>query len=323
MRFREFTDYVTYQSLLDESAALIVEKGIDPQEIQELADLYLEFNPFKMGATMAGGAAGAMMGGPMGAPAGAMAGRWLSDKVGNWINKGKTPQIEPAFQQAKQAVDNLAQAIQQNNAPGNFNYTSLARRVQDIKGILDQEGQKVAGIDQQLSKDFMARPDQQGGWAKFRRGLANAGTSMSNWAQKHPTMANLASLGTATALGGAMAGVNNWWQGGNHPNAPTDPDPNHPADASNPGSEWEKVDAAMQGQPLSNGAWNSHLGNNQAFKGADGQIYHRTEDGNIYKPHSVAGAPNAQVYQKFNQDTGTWERPSMITDYMRKTWQHK
>jgi hypothetical protein len=233
MEFKNFIEASdVYESIVDDCASIIVDKKISPNALNELADIYLEFNPL----ALAGGLGGAALAGPVGALAGGMAGQRAGQSVGNWFKKGQAAKIEPAFQQAKSAVGNLVQAITSasQTVP---QAQSLLQNAQNMQQSLQQVEPQVAPVDQELAQQHDTQAHQAGGIAqklqgvqnqgvfgKMARGIgkslgkmdmfnkkggvrgaiADTGDKMKAWAKKHPNLAKGLQAGGAVALGSAL-----------------------------------------------------------------------------------------------------------------------
>jgi hypothetical protein len=218
-KFQEFVENSDYDLALNECAALILEKGIDPNAFQELADIYIEWNPLQILGGVGGSIAGAGLGPAgslLGATAGSALGRKAGQAVGKFFTKGLAPELMPAFNQAKSSVNNLMQTITktgqqypQQIAPLTQHVQSLSQALQQIEPQITQTDQ---GIKTQHGTDKAAQPQGTSRWdkvkqlgGKARDFVGQGAQKASQWAQKHPGAASV--LGTAAGAGlGYMAG---------------------------------------------------------------------------------------------------------------------
>lgn len=193
-----FKEYMDFDTLCDQGAAVILKKNIDPQAIQELADLYEGF--WGNAARMAGGIGGTMLGsalGPAGAIGGAMLGSGLAGKFAQGFGSQKgynTPhkdmKISPLFQQAKQSFGNLVNTLTsvQQHSPG---AQEMLANGQNVLGALQQmepETRKADGMS--------AEPAAPGFFGRMKN-------KVTDFAGKHPRL--MRSLGTGLQVGAGYA----------------------------------------------------------------------------------------------------------------------
>ena len=197
-----FKNYIECDKIIEEAARQAVEDNVDPRAIQELADIFNEFNAFRT----LGGVGGAMAGSVLGLPGqigGAMAGTKAGDALGNWLAKKtgfvKTQQITPAYSEAKTAFTNLVTALgkQRNNPIAQKIMAS--KDVQEMIQSVNEMGRFVPMVDGEL---------KTGTKQTF---LGKARDMLADWAQRHPLLSRGldlgGSIGMAMAAGQMMHGM--------------------------------------------------------------------------------------------------------------------
>ena len=237
--FKEFVEVSeNYHDILNDCAQIVLDKEIDPKSLNELADIYLEFNPL----ALAGGIGGSMVAGPAGAIAGGVAGQKAGQAVGNWFKGGQANKIAPAFQQAKDATNKLIAAL--TGASQKVPQASdLLQNAKTMSQSLQKVEPQIAVIDKSLSKTHDIEAKQSGGIAqklqgakskgilgKMARGIGGAlgksgtlskkhgvrgaiagvGDKLAAWGKRHPILAKGLQAGGAVAAGamlGSMAGT--------------------------------------------------------------------------------------------------------------------
>ena len=193
----EFKDYIEIDQVLNDGAHAIIERNIDPADIQELSEILNEWNPLRT----IGGMGGAMLGsalGPGGTIGGAVLGSTLGGKAGSWIADKvgfkRTAQVTPAIQQAKQAFSNLVNALAVKQ--GNPSAEALMQQSKQVLQTIQGMEQMAPQVDQEIKAGV--KPN----W------FGRARDKMGAWADKHPHLARGLDMGLniggAYALGGAM-----------------------------------------------------------------------------------------------------------------------
>lgn len=236
MNFAEFIQVSdNYEIILNDCAQIILDKEIDPKSLNELADIYLEFNPL----ALAGGIGGSMVAGPAGAIGGAIAGQKAGQAVGGWLKGGQADKISPAFQQAKDATNKLiaaltgasekvpeAQALLQNAQAMNQSLQQVEPQIagvdQSLAQMHDTETKQAGGIAQKLqgvegkgvlgkmtrgAGDVLGKSDMLSRKGGVRGAIAGVGDKLSAWGKKHPVLAKGLQAGGAIAAGSVLGGM--------------------------------------------------------------------------------------------------------------------
>jgi hypothetical protein len=187
-----FSEYAEIRNNIEElnenSAQIIIDNDLDPQALNELADIILEFNPLALGGAMAGAAAGGIPGAMAGGYAGGKAGQGIS----KWFKGGQNQKVTPALQAAKQAVGNLVNVLSAaGQAKHGMNVPSQAlpqvqQSAQQLNKVLSGMDQGVGEIDKTWNQTQDSSRKSQGGIAQQtqRAGKAIAGNKKGgfrNW----------------------------------------------------------------------------------------------------------------------------------------------
>lgn len=256
--FNEYAQDKDINSINESTARMIVEKNIDPEALNELAEVFLEFNPM----ALAGGLSGAAVGGLPGAVAGGYAGGKAGEKAKNWFKGGQNQKVTPALQKAKQAVANLVNSIGSAEKSGGVQnldavkatatqlnktlstmdepvqkvdqqWTQAQDKVRKEKGGVAQQTQKLAnkiggdknsgarswiGDKFQKAAGAMKNVDALNKQGGVRGAVAGAGDKLAKWAEKNPRLAKAAKLG---ATGAAMGTAYALGAGGGEEGAPS------------------------------------------------------------------------------------------------------
>ena len=236
MNFAEFIQVSdNYEIILNDCAQIILDKEIDPKSLNELADIYLEFNPL----ALAGGIGGSMLAGPAGAVGGGIAGQKTGQAVGGWLKGGQANKISPAFQQAKDATNKLIAALTgaSQKVP---EAKTLLQNAQAMNQSLQQVEPKIAGVDQTLAQmhdtetkqaggiaqklqgvegkgilgkmarragDFLGKSDMLSRKGGVRGAIAGVGDKLSAWGKRHPVLSKGLQAGGAVAAGSMLGGM--------------------------------------------------------------------------------------------------------------------
>jgi len=239
--FNEYAQDKDIKSINESTALMIVEKNIDPEALNELAEIFLEFNPL----ALAGGLGGAAVGGLPGAMAGGYAGGKAGEKAKNWFKGGQNQKVTPALQKAKKAVANLVNSIGSAEKSGGVqNLDAVKTTATQLNKTLSTMDEPVQKVDQQWTQAQEKVRKEKGGIAQKTQGLgekigsnkktgarswigdkfqkaagamknvdalnkqggvrgavAGAGDKLAKWAEKNPRLAKAAKLG---ATGAAM-----------------------------------------------------------------------------------------------------------------------
>lgn len=203
----------------------LVESGVDLEKFNQGLQIIQEwgFNPFKSFGKSAATGAGAVLGsalGPAGTALGGMAGGAVGElgsrAVGHAMKGATVQPIQPAYQQAVQAVDALSQMLDAPDVQAVPDAQKLKQNISQVQQSLQGLGNSIAPIDQQRNATLDKNLEAGGGWGAKLRGATGTGKMAQGMRALGDKIKNIPALnkdmGLRRAMAQGMDSLNAWAQ---------------------------------------------------------------------------------------------------------------